>query len=126
MGDSKPFAADENISIGCFWAAGAQVVSGRREDRGAGTLPALSHRVYLGGDLLCGQPADFVSNGKAGDCRIVLWRVCLGDDELRGNTALGHPSLAAQNRSGFNHYGTDLAYGPGRAADHAGCEPLGS
>ena len=97
MGNTEPSAASANISVGCIRAAGAKVIPGRREDRSVGAVAAFSDRVYLGGDLLRGQPADLVSDGKAGDCRIALWRVCLGDDELRSRAALGHPSLAAQN-----------------------------
>ena len=55
------------------------------------------HRIHLGCGLLRGQPADCVSNGKAGDRGIALWRICLGDDELRRGAAFGHPSLASQD-----------------------------
>ena len=121
-----PFAPQPCIAVGCFRAARTQVVPRRREDCGVGSLPALSHRVYLGGDLLCGQSADFIPNAKAGDRRIVIRRVCLGDDELRRGAAFGHPSVASQNRSGFDHYRADLAHSPRRIADCVGGEPLGA
>jgi len=66
------------------------------------------------------------SYSKAGDRRAALRRVCLGYDELRGGAAFGHPSLAAKNRYGVNHYGTDLAYSPCGIADRAGGKPLGA
>ena len=96
MGNPKPFAAVQNLSVRRLRIAGAQVLPGRCEDRGAGPFPALSHRVYLGGDLLCGQPANFIPDAEAGDRGPALWRVRLGDDELRSGAAFGHPSLAAQ------------------------------
>lgn len=97
LGNSEPSAAAADISVRSLRAAGTQVVPGRRENCGAGSPPALSHRVYLGSDLLCGQPADFIPNAEAGDRRIVIRGVCLADDELRCCAALGHPSLASQN-----------------------------
>lgn len=125
MGDSKSFAAAADISVRSFRGSGAKVISGRHEDRGAGALSALSHRVYLGGDLLCGQPADCISERKAGDRRITVWRVCLGDDELRCCAALGHPSLAATVRSSLNHYRAYRAYSTGGIADCIGGVEMG-
>jgi len=126
VGDSEPSTAAADISVGCVRTAGAKGVPGRREDRGTRTLSALSYRVHLGVDLLRGQPPGWISDSKAGDRRIALWRVCLGDDELRRGTAFGHPSLAAQNRSRVDYYWADLAYSLGGTADCAGGEPLGS
>src|SRR5262249_4120179 len=126
MGDSEPSAADEDFPVGCFRAAGAEVVPGRREDCGTGAFPALFHCVLLGSRLLRSQPPGWISDGKAGDCRIAIRRVCVGDDELRGGAALGDSSLAPKDGSGLDHYWADPAYGPGRAADCAGGEPVGA
>ncbi len=76
---------------------GPKAFQGGANDGGAGTLPAFSYRIHLGRDLLRGQPADCILDGKAGDRRIALWRVCLVDDELCSDSALGHTSLAAEN-----------------------------
>ena len=126
VGNSEPSAAATDISVRCLRTSGAEVVPGRREDRGAGSLSALSHRVHLGSDLLHSQPADWIPDSKTGDRRAALRRVCLGDDELRGGAALSHPSLAAQNRSGINHYRADLAHGPSRITHCVGGEPVGA
>src|ERR1051325_3608759 len=126
VGHSEPSAAAEDLSVRCVRASGSKVVPGRRGDCGARSLPALSYRVYLGRHLLHRQPADWISYSKAGDRRAALRRVCLGYDELRGGAAFGHPSLAAKNRYGVNHYGTDLAYSPCGIADRAGGKPLGA
>src|SRR6266853_4955231 len=126
LGNSKPSCAASDLSVRRLRASGAEIVPGRREDRGAGSLPTLSHRVYLGSDLLRGQPADCIPDGKAGDRRAAIRRVCLGDNELRGGTALGHPSLASENRSGFDHYRADLAHSPRRVADRAGGVEMGA
>src|SRR6266853_115187 len=67
LGNSKPSCAASDLSVRRLRASGAEIVPGRREDRGAGSLPTLSHRVYLGSDLLRGQPADCIPDGKAGD-----------------------------------------------------------
>src|SRR6185437_3569824 len=96
MGHSEPCTTEPDISVRGFRAAGGEVVSGRRQVGSAGLVPALSHCVYMGGDLLRGQPADCVSDRAAGYRRPDLRGVCLGDDELRGGSAFGHSSVATE------------------------------
>ena len=76
---------------------GLKSFQGGAKTAALGLFPALSHRIHLGGGLLRGQPADFISDAVASDRGIAVWRVCLGNDELRRGAAFGHPSLASQN-----------------------------
>ena len=126
MGDSEPPAAAADFSVRCVRTPWTDVVPGRGEDRGSGTLPAFSDRVHLGSDLLLGQSTGHVPDSTAGDSRIALWRVCVGDDELRGGATFCHPSLAAEDGPSFHHYRADFAHDPGRIADCNGGEPLGA